>query len=60
MDGSSPKQALKRNLKKGARELFNKAIKRKKAPAKTLKRKRKVKRGPISKTKRLKKQDIFD
>ena len=60
LDGSSPKQALKRNLKQGARELFNKAVKRKKAPAKTLKRKRKVKRGPISKTKRLKKQDIFD
>ena len=55
LDGQSPKQAFKQNLKQGTKELFSKAVRKK-----PVKRKRKAKRVISSKTKRARKQDIFD
>ena len=60
INGQKPKQAFKQNLKRGAKQLFQKAIKRKTSPSKRVKRKRTVKRASISKAKRSRKQDIFD
>ena len=59
LEGQNPKQAFKRNLKQGAKELFVKAVGKKNPPRKGNKRKRKAPNTSISKVKRLKKQDIF-
>ena len=56
LNGENPKQALKKNLKRGAKELFQKAV----APKKRLKRKNTAKKGVIPKKKRPRKLDIFD
>ena len=60
LNGQSPKLAFKKNLKQGAKELFEKATKPKKTPKKSLKRKHTSKKGSISKKKRSRKLDIFD
>ena len=59
LEGQSPKQAFKQNLKQGAKELFVKAVRKKNPPRKAVKRKRKARNTSISKVKRSKKQDIF-
>ena len=60
LNGQNPKLAFKKNLKRGAKELFEKAAKPKKGPKKSLKRKNTSKKGSISKKKRSRKLDIFD
>ena len=58
LNGQNPKQAFKKNLKQGAKELFHQAIKK---PAKRAnKRKKSNKSGVISKKRRTRKLDIFD
>ena len=59
LEGQSPKQAFKQNLKQGAKELFVKAVRKKNPPRKAVKRKRKARNTSMSKVKRSKKQDIF-
>ena len=56
LDGETPKQALKQNLKRGAKELFQEVVK----DRNPRKRKRTSKKTPISKKKRSRKLDIFD
>ena len=56
LNGADPKQAFKQNLKRGAKELFQKATKNSKAH----KRKGSAKRGPSSKKRRSRTVDIFD
>ena len=57
IDGENPKQALKQNLKRGAKELFQEVAKGQKP---SRKRKRSAKKSSISKKKRSRKLDVFD
>lgn len=56
LNGADPKEAFKKNLKRGAKELFHKATNQSKAH----KRKGSAKKGPSSKKRRSRTLDVFD